>query len=74
MVKACEVVDGLSEYREVSVYVGELSGDVLAKLCDRPNHRSDHSAAEVKAIREEVKLAQKALDAAKSKLYPFGEY
>ena len=74
VVKACEQAgDDVCEYREVSVYVGELRGLVLEKICDRPNLRHDHSVAEVKAIREEVKAAQKTLDEVKSKLYPFGE-
>jgi hypothetical protein len=75
VVKACEQVEGAEscEYREVTVYVGELTGLVLEKICDRPNLRHDHSLAEVKAIREEVKAAQKVLDKAKSKLFPFGE-
>jgi hypothetical protein len=69
------------EYREVSVRIGELRGLVpyrlhglvLEKICDRPNLRHDYSLAEVKAIREEVKAAQKTLDEAKAKLSPFGE-
>jgi hypothetical protein len=75
VVKACEQVEGAEscEYREVSVYVGELRGLVLEKICDRPNLRHDHDVSEVKAIREEVKAAQKVLDEAKSKLFPFGE-
>lgn len=75
IVKACEQVEGGEsvEYREVSVYVGELRGLVLDKICNRPDLRHDHSLEEVKAIREEVKAAQKVLDEAKSKLFPFGE-
>jgi len=74
VVKACEQAgDDVCEYREVSVYVGDLRGLVLEKICDRPNLRHDHSLAEVKAIREEVKAAQKTLDEAESKLFPFGE-
>ena len=74
VVKACEQ-DGedVCEYREVSVYIGELRGLVLEKIYDSPNLRHDYSVAEIKAAREEVKAAQKALDEAKSKLYPFGE-
>jgi len=74
VVKACEQAgDDVCEYREVSVYIGELRGLVLEKIYDSPNLRHDYSVAEIKAAREEVKAAQKALDEAKSKLYPFGE-
>jgi hypothetical protein len=74
VVKACEQEgEDVCEYREVSVYIGELRGLVLEKICDCPNLRHDYSLAEVKAIREEVKAAQKTLDEAKAKLSPFGE-
>jgi len=81
VVKACEQAgDDVCEYREVSVYIGELRGlcsgscaGVLEKICDSPNLRHDYSVAEIKAAREEVKAAQKVLDEAKAKLNPFGE-
>ena len=81
VVKACENGSGscrscqqvACEYREVSVYVGELDGEVLRKLCNRPALRHDYTPEGVEAIREGVRKAQQALDEAKSKLYPFGE-
>ena len=78
VVKACEQVEGKGccEYREVSVYVGELwypHNGVLKSLCKRPDLRHDHTPEEVEANREAVRKAKKALDAAQSMLYPFGE-
>jgi hypothetical protein len=74
VVKACEQEgDDVCEYREVSVYIGELNGLVLEKIFDCPDLRDDYSVAEIKAAREEVKAAQKVLDEAKAKLNPFGE-
>jgi hypothetical protein len=80
VIKACETVfkDGeqvACEYREVSVYVGELSNGILTSLCKRPEGlRHDYTPEEVELKREAVRKAKKDLDEATSKLHPFGEW
>jgi len=75
VVKACEQIDGgdFSECREVSVYIGELSDGVLRSICKRPDLRHDYTPEEVESNIKAVRTAKDALDAAKSRLHPFGE-
>lgn len=75
VVKASEQVQGQSfvEYMEVSVYVGELDGDVLKSICAKPNLRHNFTIEEVIKKQEDVKAAQAKLDAARSAIHPFGE-
>ncbi len=83
-VKACEVAKdvvmghgGIANYWETTVYIGDLQGTVLSKLCesyqDKPIWRTDYTVEEVLANREAAKAAKKAYDDAKNNCYPFGE-
>lgn len=62
-------------YFTASFSCGQLAlrGDTLEEVfVGECGYRTDHTAAEVKAQREEVKRLQKLADEAKSKLHPFG--
>ena len=75
MVKTSEQVQGqeFCVYQEVSVYIGELRDGVLTAVCPSPNLRHDYTVEEVEKKRKAVKAAQKTLDDARAKLYPFGD-
>lgn len=60
---------------ELGVYVGEIHGGFLIKLCDAPTYlRADFDAAVVLSLREAHKMAKKAAAEAETALFPFGEY
>lgn len=61
-------------YHETTVYIGELNGHILEKVCPQPNYRTDYTLEEVLANREAYKAAEKAMRDAQAKLHPFGEY
>jgi hypothetical protein len=75
-VKTCEMIEGTHTctYHETTVYIGELDGHTLTKLCDPFTARTDYSEAEVRANRKAYEDAKKIADDLHSKLYPFGEY
>ena len=80
-VKTCETVPASSGnhshtyYHETTVYVAELvHHHTLLKWYDQPTFKTDYSAAEIQAAREKFKDAEKAFEAARSALTPFGEY
>lgn len=63
-------------YYEISVYVGDLDGQVLTKIMDPANQgfrRTDYTAAEVAGKRDVFEKAKKVMEDAKSDLWPFGE-
>jgi hypothetical protein len=78
-VKTCEQIEGTCTclYHEVVVYVGDLTGTVLAKMSN-PQHdhkrRTDYTAEEIIGLREKYEAAKKVADDAQSALYPFGEH
>jgi len=67
----------IAVYHETTVYIGDIQGKTLTKLCesyqDKPDFRSDYTVEEVLRDREEAKVAKEAYDKAKGKLYLFGE-
>jgi hypothetical protein len=64
-----------SERHEISVYIGHLSNGKLTGLYDRPEGLRDNwTVAEVEANRKAYEDAKKAADAAKNKLFHFGEH
>ena len=75
-VKTCEMNgDGYGcVYHEITVYIGNIRGDVLTEICSPFTARTDYTAEEVHANREKYESAKKLADDARSKLYPFGEY
>ena len=74
-VQACESFDWIAYYHDVGVYVGELKGDTLDKLMPlNGTYRSDYTELEITSKRAEFKAIEKQYEAAKSALFPFGEY
>lgn len=61
-------------FHEVTVYVGDLKDGVLTKIIIPSNRRTDYTEEEVKKNREKLNNVEKAMRAAQSALYPFGEY
>lgn len=83
IVKSCANYDDgrghfCAVYHEAAVYVGELSGHTLEKLCHIteaiPPLKCDYTEAEIIARREAYKAAKKVADAAQSALGHFGEF
>ncbi len=65
-------------YHEVTVYVGDLKGDILTKLYPRPDvlnttWRSDYTVEEIKDKQRKAKEAKEAYENARSDCFPFGE-
>lgn len=76
-VKACASIEGGCGcvYHETSVYVAHVDGQVLSSMYDKqPPHKTDYTAADITAKREEYKRLKKLADDAQSALHPFGEY
>jgi hypothetical protein len=75
-VKTCEPLPpGSCMYHESTVYIGDLRGGMLDKLAIYPfDSRSDFTVEEITQKRVDFENAKKALDEARSALYPFGEY
>jgi hypothetical protein len=75
VVKGCECYQTsggqVAEYYEESFYVGELSNGVLVRVMPVEPRKADYSEAEIRALAESVRSAEKALSEAKSKLQPF---
>lgn len=73
-IRAC-VLNGDSGcyYDEVTLYIGDLSDQVLTGICPKPEFPV-YSVENVIAARERLKLAKKALVEAEAEVYPFGEY
>jgi hypothetical protein len=71
--------DGYSSavYYETTIYIGDLSGQTLTKLCESyqepPNLLSDYTVEKVLANQAAAKQAKKAYETARDKCYPFGE-
>lgn len=68
---------GHAYYHEVSLYIGELDGNVLKKINDLKDfkpYKIDYEAADIEIKRTQYKLAKSLADAAQAALYPFGEY
>ena len=74
VVKVCIQSDGCAYYDEVSVYLGELSGAILSKVCEPYQRKTDYKAEDVIKAREEVSRARKVMQAAEIGLQGFGEY
>lgn len=74
VVKTCEIVDGIAYFHETAVAVGILDGNILAKLCDPIEARTDYTVEEVQAIRRDFQSAEERLRELQSRLYPFGVY
>ena len=75
-VKACEQCLGTEHclYYEITIYIGEMSGGRLTELTKNPpDYRADYTEEWLIARRAEFKSAAKALDNARSNLWPFGE-
>lgn len=73
-VKTCEFMPpGSCMYHETTVYIGELKGQTLEKLSRPFEARDDYTVEEIENKRAEFEAAKKAMEAARSKLYPFGE-
>jgi len=81
-VKACvpyhsEHGGDIAVYHEITVYIGDLQGQTLTKLCESyqepPALRSDYTVEEVLANKAAAKKAKAAYEAARDKCYPFGE-
>lgn len=67
--------DGQNTVSEsVSVYVGQLDGQVLKGLYDPYTHRTDYTLEEIIDGRQLIELTEKLLREMKSKLEPFGLY
>ncbi len=63
-------------YYEISVYVGNLDGQVLKDIMDPANQgfrRTDYTAGEIEGKRNVYEEAKKVMEDAKSALWPFGE-
>lgn len=76
-VKACVSIEGGCGcvYHETSVYVAHVDGQVLSSMYDKQTpHKTDYTAADITAKREEYKRLKKLADDAQSALHPFGEY
>lgn len=59
-------------YYEITVYICDINGAVLSGMCaTRPDAKADYKVEDIQKIRQEVKEAEKALDAIKRKLGPF---
>lgn len=61
-------------FSDVTVYIGDLNGAVLADLKPSPQFRTDYTVLEVELLRIDFKKKQDAFENARSALYPFGEY
>lgn len=63
-------------YQEASVYLGEISGGVLVKLCDfnPDNFRVNYDAATIAGARMDVNAKRRALQEAERELSYFGEH
>lgn len=74
-VKTCESVPphGCC-YEEAMVYVGDLTGKTLKKLCDPTNLRTDYTVGELEEKRRVYKEKKEEAGNARSALHPFGEY
>lgn len=76
-VKTCEQIEGYESctYYEHTVYIGNLSGNVLESMDNRDKGtlRTDYTVEEIKVKRAEHKRLQNLADAASNALYPFGE-
>lgn len=80
-VKACETFPArygdcqIASYYEVTVYIGDMRGDVLTKISDPPTWlRTDYTVEEVEKARLAYAEAKKKADDARSALGDFGEY
>jgi hypothetical protein len=72
-VKTCELYEHSCVYHEVTVYVGQLNGQVLEKICEWTPLRTDYTEKEIIQKREAYKEAKEIADKMKDQLYPFGE-
>lgn len=77
-VKACASIEGGygCVYHETSVYVANIDGQILTSMYpgDAPKYKTDYTAADITAKRQEYKRLKKIADDAQSALHPFGEY
>ena len=76
-VKTCELYGEHScVYHEASVFVANLRGGVAEQWGDTSPAllRTDHTEAEVFALRQALDDARKAFSAAECALYPFGSF
>jgi hypothetical protein len=83
VVRTCETspdrwgTDGIGNYWETKVSVGDLEGDKLKALASKPNplyYRTDWTAAEIEAARAEWKMLDKMARDARDKFSLFGEF
>ena len=74
VVKTCFSDNGVCEYHESPVYVGNIDKGILTLVRDdSPNYRTDYNAEQVELRRKEYRIARDAAGEALSQLYPFGE-
>lgn len=66
--------DGSCLYAKSTMTVGDLQDGVLVSVKPFHSLRTDYTCEEIQAKRDKVAEAKKALDVAKSALYPFEEY
>ena len=65
--------DGIAIYHEVGISIGELQGNILAKLWDEPaQFRSDFTAEEIRKNRKALLLLKRQVQDLESVLIPFG--
>jgi len=76
VVKVCKNYDEYHcVYQECSTYIADLKGLFMNDVaCDPPSHRTDFSATEIAALREDYKTKKTIADNAHGALFPFGEY
>lgn len=74
-VKACQQVPGECHcvYEELTIYVGELDGNVLKDLRPFSEYPENYMVADVLKAREEYREAERVASRLREALYPFGE-
>lgn len=70
--KACECTNGIANYADTTLYLGDLTDGVLTRLYDAPNFKADYTEEFITQTREEIKKAETMMNQAKSKLGDFG--
>jgi hypothetical protein len=70
-IQAVEPLPPYCVYHTAAVYIGEIQGCVLTKICDAPNFRADYTEAEITGKRLKYDAARSAMEAAQGELWPF---
>jgi len=71
----CQHVEGAESciYEERHFYIGTIDGAYLTELSELVEFRTDYTVEEITELRKTFKQKEKEYEAAKGKLYPFGE-